>query len=264
MRILFFGDIFGRPGRDALARVLPDMKEKYHPDIIICNGENLAHGAGATERVVNEVFSTGVDIITSGNHIFDRPNIADFMARDKRLIRPLNFEADSPGEGFSIIEKNGLKVMVLNLMGQVYMKHSYRNPFLIMEEFLQTVPSDVKIIIVDFHADATSEKRAMGLFLNGKVSAVLGTHTHIPTADEQVLSGGTGYLTDVGMTGITHSVLGMDAQLVIDAFKGKKVKMDIAEGNTAEVNAVFLDIDDESGKTRTIERIRFFTDAQSA
>src|SRR3989338_7282593 len=116
MRILFFGDIFGRPGREALARVLPGLKEKYRPDIIICNGENLAHGAGAIESVVNEVLSAGVDIITSGNHIFDKPNIADFMARDKRLIRPLNFEADSPGEGFSIIEKNGVKAMVLNLI----------------------------------------------------------------------------------------------------------------------------------------------------
>lgn len=261
MRILFFGDIFGRPGRDACARALPGLKEKYRPDIVICNGENLAHGAGATESVVNEMFSAGVDIITSGNHIFDKPNIADFMARDKRLIRPLNFEAGSPGEGFSIIEKNGKKAMVLNLIGQLFFKRQYQNAFLVVEEFLQTVPSDVKIVLVDFHADATSEKKAMGLFLDGKVSAVLGTHTHIPTADEQVLSAGTGYLTDIGMTGIAHSVIGMDAQLAIDAFKGKKVKMDVAEGSTAEVNAVFLDVDDETGKTRTIERIRLFIDA---
>lgn len=264
MRILFFGDIFGRPGRDACVRALPGLKVKYRPDIVICNGENLAHGAGATESVVNEMFSAGVDIVTSGNHIFDKPNIADFMARDKRLIRPLNFEAGSPGEGFSIIEKNGKKAMVLNLIGQLFFKRQYQNAFLVVEEFLQTVPSDVKIVLVDFHADATSEKKAMGLFLDGKVSAVLGTHTHIPTADEQVLSAGTGYLTDIGMTGIAHSVIGMDAQLAIDAFKGKKVKMDVAEGSTAEVNAVFLDVDDETGKTRTIERIRLFTDVQSA
>ncbi len=261
MRILFFGDIFGRPGRDAVARTLPSLNEKYHPDIIICNGENLAHGAGATEGVVNEMLSFGVDVITSGNHIFNKPTIADFMAKDKRLIRPLNFEVGSPGEGYCVIEKNGAKILVLNLIGQVYMKSLYQNPFLIAEDFIQNIPSDIKIVIVDIHADATSEKKAMGLFLDGKVSAVIGTHTHIPTADEQILPHGTAYLTDVGMTGIAHSVIGMDAQLVIDAFKGNKVKMAIAQEGEAEINAVYLDIDDTTGKTLHIERIRLFSSA---
>ena len=257
MNILFFGDIFARPGREALARVLPSLKEKYRPDLIVCNGENLAHGAGATETVVKEMLAMGVDVITSGNHIFDKKEIADFMEGENApLIRPLNFESGSPGKGFYVVEKKGANIVVLNLIGRVFMKREYQNPFLVAEEFLKTIPSDIKIILVDFHAEATSEKKAMGLFLDGKVSAVVGTHTHIQTADEQILPGKTAYISDIGMTGAAETVIGMDARLVIAMFKGEKVKMDIADSKNAEINAVFLVIDEQSGKAISVERIR--------
>ncbi len=262
MNILFFGDIFARPGREALARVLPSLKEHYRPDLILCNGENLAHGAGATEKIVQEVLAMGVDVITSGNHVFDKKEIADFMDRENApLIRPLNFENGSPGKGFCVVEKKSAKVLVLNLIGQVFMKRDYRNPFLVAEEFLKTVPDDIRIILVDFHADATSEKKAMGVFLDGKVSAVLGTHTHIPTADEQILPGKTAYIGDVGMTGAADSVIGMDTRIVIAMFRGEKVKMDIADSRNAEINAVFLVIDEQSGKAISLQRIRILEEA---
>jgi len=259
MKILFIGDIMGRPGREAAAKILPEWREKYRPDLVIANGENLAHGSGVTKKTAEEMFSAGVDVITSGNHFLDRKEVFEYIKEEKPpIIRPMNFEdGDAPEtDGFIAIERNGRKIMVLNLIGTMHMKRAYQNPFLLVDEFLKAVKPEINIIIVDFHAETTSEKKAMGLFLDGRVSAVVGTHTHIATADEQVTPKGTAYITDIGMVGVKNSVIGMDAEIIIKEFKGEKVKKEIALGGEVEANAVLLDIDESTGRALKIERIR--------
>lgn len=252
MKILFIGDVIGRPGREAVTRMLPVLKEEFAPDLVLCNGENLAHGAGITKKVADEMFSAGVDAITSGNHVFDKKESSAFLAEERLpLIRPLNFAEDALGRGFMTFERNGKTIVIVNLIGTLFMGEAYRNPFLIIGAFLKERAADGASIIVDFHAETTSEKRAMGLYLDGKVSAVLGTHTHVPTADAQILPQGTAYITDVGMTGTTQSVIGMEKDAVIRAFCGEQARPDIAEGEAA-VDAVIIDIDDATGRARSI------------
>lgn len=259
MKILFIGDIMGRPGREAIGKILPEWRGKYAPDLVIANGENLAHGAGVNKKTVEEMIGAGVDVITSGNHFFDRKDVFEYVRQEKPpLIWPMNFEnSDFPeGGGFMVAERRSRKIMVLNLIGTMHMKRAYQNPFLLADEFLKALNPEINIIIVDFHAETTSERKAMGLFLDGRVSAVIGTHTHIATADEQVLPKGTAYITDVGMAGVKNSVIGMEAEVIIREFKGEKVKKEIAISGEVEANAVLLDIDELTGRALKIERIR--------
>lgn len=242
----------GRPGREAVARMLPALKEEFAPDLVIANGENLAHGAGVTQKVADEMFAVGVDALTSGNHVFDKKEASAFLA-DAQLpfIRPLNFAEDALGRGFMTLERKGKKMIIVNLIGTLFMGEAYRNPFLVIGAFLKEHADESAIIIVDFHAETTSEKRAMGFYLDSKVSAVLGTHTHVPTADAQILPAGTAYITDVGMTGTTQSVIGMEKDAVIRAFCGEQARPDIVEGEVA-VDAVIIDIDDTTGRALSV------------
>lgn len=255
MKILFIGDVMGRPGREVVARMLPVLKEEFAPDLVIANGENLAHGAGVTKKVADEMFAAGVDAITSGNHVFDKKEASAFLGEEQLpLIRPLNFAEDALGRGFMTLERKGKKMIIVNLIGTLFMGEAYRNPFLVVGAFLKEHADDGAIIIIDFHAETTSEKRAMGFYCDGRVSAMLGTHTHVPTADAQILPEGTAYITDVGMTGTTQSVIGMEKDAVIRAFCGEQARPDIAEGEVA-VDAVIVDIDDATGRARSIEYI---------
>src|SRR3989344_3483386 len=255
MKILFIGDVMGRPGREAVARALPVLREEFAPDLVIANGENLAHGAGITKKVADEMFAAGVDAIPSGNHGFDKKDAVVFLDEERPpLIRPLNFQEGVPGRGSITLERKGKKIIIVNLIGTLFMGEAYRNPFLVFGAFLKEHSALGNIIIVDFHAETTSEKRAMGFYLDGKVSAVLGTHTHVPTADAQILEKGTAYITDVGMTGTTQSVIGMEKDAVIRAFYGEQARPDIAEGEIA-VDAVIINIDDATGRARTMQHI---------
>ncbi|MEK7487724.1 MAG: TIGR00282 family metallophosphoesterase [Patescibacteria group bacterium] len=255
MKILFIGDVMGRPGREAVARLLPALREELHPDFVLCNGENLAHGAGITKKVVDEMLAVGVDAITSGNHVFDKKEAAAFLTEEHApLIRPLNFQEGMLGAGFMTVEKGDKAIVIVNLIGTLFMGEAYRNPFLVIGAFLKERTDNNSVIIVDFHAEATAEKRAMGFYLDGKVSAVLGTHTHVPTADAQILEKGTAYITDVGMTGTTQSVIGMEKDAVIRAFCGEQARPDITEGEVA-VDAVMMDIDDITGRARSISHV---------
>lgn len=260
MKILFFGDVMGRPGREAVISTLPALRDQYHPDLVIANGENLAHGAGITERTLREMLDAGVDGITSGNHIFDKDEVVALFLAGLPVVRPYNLKKDDIGTGITVIEKNGIKVAVGNIVGSLFMNVPDENPFRAADMMLAGIDRDIKVIIIDMHAEATSEKRAMGLYLDGKVSAVLGTHTHVGTADEQILPGGTAYITDIGMVGTTDSVIGMEKEAVIRAFFGEKTRPKIVDEGAREIYAVIIDIDEQTGRARSIERIRKFVE----
>ena len=220
IRILFVGDIFGKSGRRALKRYLEPIRKKYQLDMVIANGENSAGGIGITSRIAEELFQSGVDVLTSGNHLWKYKDILEYVAKSKRLLRPINYPAAVPGKGFVIFETpTRLRIAVLNLIGRVFME-PLDCPFQAADEFLKRIQlgRDVAAIIVDMHAEATSEKVAMGLYLDGRVSAVLGTHTHIPTSDHRILTHGSGFQTDVGMTGCYNSVIGMKLETVLPRF----------------------------------------------
>lgn len=258
MKILFFGDIMGRPGREALKKTILELKEKYQPDLILANGENLAHGSGMTLKTIEETLALGVDFLTSGNHAFDKKNDREIAEKyGNFFVRPLNFKKTLYGDGYKILNVNGENILIANIIGKDFMNEEYESPFPAMENLLSTAGSAMKIKIVDFHAETTSEKRAMGFFLSGKVSAVLGTHTHVPTADEQIIDSKTGYISDIGMVGAFDSVLGMDKNGAIEYFRtGSKKNLELSENTAFEVNAVFLEIDNKTGNCVKIERIR--------
>lgn len=266
IKILFFGDIFGRPGREAVKKVLSELKKQYSPDLIIANAENLAHGKGVTRLTIAEMREAGIDLFTGGNHIFHREDAPEVVGDlDLPIIRPLNYPDGVPGEGFKIIEinphtfkgvgVNGAKILVFNLLGRVFMKENTNDPFLIAQKILDD-NRDVKISILDFHAEATSEKIALKHYLDGKISAILGTHTHIPTADWKITASGTAYVSDIGMCGPTDSVIGLDKNQIIKQYLSQiPQKKIISENGETEINAIYLEIDDNSGKTTKIEKI---------
>jgi metallophosphoesterase (TIGR00282 family) len=260
LRILFIGDIVGSPGRKIVHDRLADILVQRKIDLCIANGENSASGFGITPRLAEELFSAGVEVITGGNHVWDRREILDFFPHEPRLLRPANFPESSPGKGFYAGHtKGGVGYAVMNLQGRTFMI-ALDDPFRAAERELAKLPSDVKVIIVDMHAEATSEKQAMGWFLAGKVSAVLGTHTHVPTADQRVLPGGTAYITDVGMTGPHDSVIGMDKQGVLQRFLDQMpAKFAVAEGDI-QMNAVQIEVDESTGRAISIERAAFRLD----
>jgi metallophosphoesterase (TIGR00282 family) len=253
MRLLFLGDVVGEGGCNFLLRKLPELKRREKIDVCIANGENSAKGNGVTVQSCEMLFDSGVDFITLGNHTFRRSEIYDYLDRNVPVIRPYNFPGSAPGRGVGVIDKVRYSVAVINMQGTVYME-PLGNPFLEMEKALDEV-KDFKTVIVDFHAEATAEKRAMGFFLDGKVTAVIGTHTHVQTADEQLLPEGTAYITDAGMVGPVQSVLGIEPDLTIRKFKtNMPVKFENPQGEYT-VNGCIIEIDEKTGKAVSIERV---------
>lgn len=256
LRILFFGDIFGRPGREAVKKILPELKKQYSPDLIIANGENLAHGKGVTRLTIAEMQESGIQLLTGGNHIFHREDAPEVVGDSSLpIIRPLNYPDGVPGNGFKTIEISGTRILVFNLLGRVFMKENTEDPFLTAQKILAD-NKDARISILDFHAEATSEKIALMHYLDGKISAILGTHTHIPTADWKITKGGTAYVSDIGMCGPTDSVIGLNKEQIIKQYLTQiPQKKIIPETGEAEINAIYLEIDENTGKATKIEKI---------
>jgi 2',3'-cyclic-nucleotide 2'-phosphodiesterase len=260
MRILFIGDIVGSPGRRIVLERLEDIAKNEQADLVIANGENAASGFGITPRLTEELLSAGIEVLSGGNHIWDRKEILDFIPREPRLLRPANFPASSPGSGlFCGTSLKGVHYAVLCLQGRVFMAPN-EDPFTAADRELATLPAETKVIIVDVHAEATSEKQAMGWYLDGRVSVVIGTHTHVPTADEQVLPGGTAYITDVGMTGPHDSVIGMEKEPIVQRFLDSMPKKFVVAENDIQMNTVQIDVDETTGLARSIERVNFRLD----
>ncbi len=255
MHVLFIGDIVGKPGRSCIRGYLPEIKKERQIDLIIANGENAAGGAGMTKSVFKELTDTGIDVVTGGNHIWDRREIFDFIDYEARMIRPANYPKKiTPGKGSFLVEREGIKTAVINLIGRVFMGPA-DCPFQWAECELHYFENMADIIIVDFHAEATSEKQAMGWFLDGRVSAVIGTHSHVQTADRRILPGNTAYITDVGMVGLYDSILGVDREGPIKRFRtGLPCRLEISDGRTV-FNAVVVEVDERSGKAVSIESI---------
>ena len=247
MRIMCIGDVVGTAGCAFLRSHLPAFKKLHNIDLVICNGENSADGNGVTPRSADHIFASGADVITLGNHSFRRPEVYAYLDENPSVIRPYNFPAGTtPGRGVCTVDMGYTTVTVINLMGQESIDAHLDNPFTAVDRVLKDV--DSKVILVDFHAEATSEKRAMGLYLDGRVSAVFGTHTHVMTADAEVLPGGTGYITDLGMTGTIDSVLGVKKEIIINRFLTKLPgRFDYAEG-ACKLDCTVFDIDRSSGK----------------
>lgn len=251
MKILFIGDIVGKPGREAVAAFLPDLRKTYGLDLVIANAENASHGRGLNKDTAYELYDCGIDFLTMGNHVWDQKDTAKFIDDERKLIRPANYPKGVPGKGFGFVTLNGIKTGIINLSGRIFLQ-PLENPFTMVMQLINTMTQETPVIIVDFHAEATSEKVALGWFLNGKVSAVIGTHTHIQTADARVLDLGTAYITDVGMTGPRDSVLGVKKEIIINNFLTQMpARFDVADG-VHQINGVVLDIDEKTGKTRSI------------
>lgn len=259
IKILFFGDIFGRPGRNAIKKILPELKEKYRPDLVIANGENLAHGNGVTTLTVKEMTEAGIQIFTGGNHTFDNTQEAEALlsAPDSLLLRPANYPQNDAGKGAKLVDVNGVNVLVFNLMGRVFIKEDLSDPFSMAQQIVDEYKDRATIFILDFHAEATSEKIALGHYLDGKVSAIFGTHTHVPTEDYCITKNGTAYVTDVGMVGPHDSVIGLTKDSIITQYLTQiRQKHDVPEKEPLEVNAIYLEIDEKNGKTTRLEKIR--------
>lgn len=252
MRIIFIGDVVGGAGCAALEAELAPIKREYGADIVIVNGENSAEENGIDPRSANRIFDAGADVITTGNHVFRKRSINELLETSERLIRPANYGEDVPGRGMCELDFGAYRATVINLLGTAFLQ-PIENPFKYADKLISQ--TDARVIIVDFHAEATSEKRAMGFYLSGRVSAVLGTHTHVQTADEQIIDG-TGYITDAGMTGPSNSVLGVDKDIIIEKFLNYCPQKHIFAGGDCEINGVCLDIDVKSGRCAAIERIR--------
>jgi len=254
MKILIIGDVVAKPGRVAVLERIQDLREQHEIDLAIMNAENLAGGFSVTPSLCEQLFASGIDVMTSGNHIFDKKEAIEYIRKQPKLIRPANYPPNTPGSGSWSGEIRGVKVAVVNLMGRVFMPPS-DDPFRIVDSVLETLPAETRVRIVDMHAEATSEKVAMGWYLDGRVSAVLGTHTHVQTADERILPKGTAYLTDVGMTGSYSGVIGMNKADVIARFTSAIARR--AEHSNGEVRicAVVVDVDESNGQAREIQRL---------
>jgi metallophosphoesterase (TIGR00282 family) len=258
LKLLFLGDVFGKPGRQAVQRLVPRLIAREGIDLVVANGENVAAGSGVTPELAEELLAAEVNLLTSGNHIWSKREIVPYLERaGSRLIRPANYPKGSPGRGRAVVETpDGRKLGVVNLEGRVFMK-ALDDPFTVGLAEVEALKRDgCKAILVDMHCEATSEKNAMGHFLDGKVSAVLGTHTHVQTADERVLPGGTAYITDVGMCGPWDSVIGVKKELVLERFLTQRpVGFEPARRDT-HLQGAIVDIDDETGKARSIVRVQ--------
>jgi metallophosphoesterase (TIGR00282 family) len=252
---LLIGDVVGSPGRDTLKRCVSLARDQHGVDLCIANGENAAGGFGLTAQTADEMFATGIDFITSGNHIFDKRDFKTYLEASDRVIRPANYPPGVPGRGWGVIVHDGIRVGVLNLMGRTFMP-PVDDPFRVADSALADLADRAQIVVVDVHAEATSEKVALGHFLDGRVAAVYGTHTHVQTADEQILPGGTAYLTDVGMTGPTEGVIGMEAGPVLDRFTtGFSERFSVQKTGSKQFCAAVVSIDVASGRAKEIRRI---------
>jgi metallophosphoesterase (TIGR00282 family) len=255
LKILFVGDVFGESGRNALRTKLSDIKSIHKPDFCIANGENAAGGKGISYNTAQDIFESGIDLITMGNHTWARKEILNIIDSGIKIIRPANYPKGVPGKGRLVLEKNGMRLAVMNLLGRIYMDQPVDCPFQIADREIANMKGQADFILVDFHAEATSEKIAMGYYLDGRVSCVVGTHTHVQTADARVLDKGTAYISDVGMTGPADGVIGVDKELIIRKFTlGLPIQHEIAEGK-AQINAVVVTIDEVKKRATDIVRI---------
>jgi metallophosphoesterase (TIGR00282 family) len=259
MKILMIGDVVAKPGRLAVLERIQDLREQYEIDLAIMNAENLAGGFSVTPSLCEQLFASGIDVMTSGNHIFDKKEAIPYIAKQPRLIRPANYPPNTPGNGMWTGVIQNTAVAVINVMGRVFMPPS-DDPFRAVDQLLKSLPAETKVRLVDIHAEATSEKVAMGWYLDGRVSAVVGTHTHVQTADERVLPQGTAYLTDIGMTGSYSGVIGMNKEDVIARFTSAIAKRAEHSTQQARICAAVLDVDEETGKSRGIERLNLAHD----
>lgn len=254
MRVLFIGDIVGSPGRKAAKEMISKLKKEEEIDFCIANGENAAGGSGITYVIAQELYSSGVDGITMGNHTWSKNEILNFIESDNKLARPANYPQDLPGKGYAILNGKNGKLAIMNLLGRIYMDN-IDCPFKAADRELEHIKKEVKAVVVDFHAEATSEKTAMAWYLDGRVSCVLGTHTHVQTADERIFPFGTAYITDVGMTGPCDGVIGVNKDIIIKKFlTSMPQRFEVAKGRVI-FNAVMLDIEEKNGKTTNIRRI---------
>lgn len=260
LRILFIGDIVGRPGRDLMRKGLNRLIDRVGADLVIANVENAAGGYGVTREIGETLLGYGVDVMTTGNHVWDRRETLDYIGTEPRLLRPANYPAGAPGNGSYLARTaEGKAVGVVNVLGRVFMA-SLDDPFAVVTREVEALRRRTRIILVDAHAEATSEKLALGWHLDGAVTAVIGTHTHVQTADEQILPGGTAYLTDVGMTGPHDSIIGMDKAAVLEKFRtGLPVRLETASGNP-RLNGVVITADEATGRARSIERLNLSAD----
>lgn len=256
MNILLIGDIIGKPGRHAVHNCLGKVRSEHSIDFIIANGENIANGTGIQPDSFKMLLDMGVDVVTTGNHIWSKKESREILGKDARLLRPHNYPSENPGTGLGVYDCKGTPIAVLNLMGRVFM-YPIDCPFKTADRALEQIGGKAKIVMVDMHCEATSEKRAMGWYLNGRVSSVTGTHTHIMTADEEILPGGTAYLTDIGMSGSPNSIIGMKQQQVLSRFlTGAPARFEVSEELPYLFQAVVVSVDKETGKATQIQRIR--------
>jgi 2',3'-cyclic-nucleotide 2'-phosphodiesterase len=264
MRLLFIGDIFGRPGRDLVRQGLRALVELHAVDLVIANAENAAGGFGITREIGGELLDRGVDVMTSGNHVWDKKEALEYIGAEPRLLRPANFPAGAPGRGSYLARtRHGVGVAVVNVMGRIFMA-PLDDPFAVVSREIEALKSRARVVLVDFHAEATSEKLAMGWHLDGRVTAVVGTHTHVQTADEQVLPGGTAYITDVGMTGPHDGIIGVEREAALSRFlTGLPSRFDAATGNP-RLHAVVIDADEATGRARSILRVSLGRDDLAA
>ena len=255
MKILMIGDVYGEPGRAALVKLLPRLREQHQAQFTVVNVENAAGGFGVTQQIAEQVLDLGVDVLTTGNHVWDKKETANYIVKENRLLRPANYPEGTPGAGYITVKAGPYRVTVINLMGRVFM-HPIDCPFRKAEAILEATGAETPIRLVDFHCEATSESVAMGWWLDGKVSAVVGTHRHVQTADERVLPGGTAYITDLGMTGPTDGVIGVDREQILQRFLTQMpVRFETAKGPAA-LHGVVITVDPDSGRASAIERLR--------
>lgn len=255
MRILFIGDVVGSPGRNMIKTFLPKLQKKYKATVTIINGENAAGGKGITNKIYRFFLESGANVITLGNHTWDNREIFEFIDDAKYLVRPANFPKDTPGKGSLILNINGIEIAIINLQGRTFLP-PLDCPFQKANKIINEIQKKTKIIFVDFHAEATSEKQAMGWYLDGKVTAVVGTHTHVQTADNRILPNGTAYITDVGMTGPYDGILGIDRESVLKRFlTNLPVRFEVTTTGREQLSAVIIDVDTKTGKAKKIERI---------
>jgi metallophosphoesterase (TIGR00282 family) len=260
MNLLFIGDVFASPGRRIVAEHLARIISTESIDLAVANAENAAGGFGITPMIAEELYTMGLDVLTTGNHIWDKREIADYLERQPRLLRPANYPGHIPGSGLHIGRgRNGVEAAIINLQGRTHML-PIDDPFRKADEILNGLEPSVKVRLVDFHAEATSEKQAMGCYLDGRVSAVVGTHTHVPTADVRVLPGGTGFVTDVGMTGPYDSIIGVEKDIILRRFlTGIPVRMEAARGKV-ELQSVIVEVDETTGRAVSIRRYSVASD----
>ncbi|WP_163971290.1 TIGR00282 family metallophosphoesterase [Oceanobacillus halotolerans] len=255
MKILFIGDIVGSPGRDMVQSYLPKLREAYHPQVTIVNGENAASGKGITEKIYKQFLEWGAQLVTLGNHTWDKKEIFEFIDDANKMIRPANFPEGTPGKGLAFINVNGMEIAVINLQGRTFLP-PLDDPFRMADKLIEEAKKRTNIIFLDFHAEATSEKQAMGWYVDGRVSAVVGTHTHTQTADERILPQGTGYITDVGMTGPYDGILGVEKESVMKRFlTNLPVRFEIDKKGRTQLNGVLITINDQTGLATKVERI---------